>query len=357
MSKIKIENLVKEHGPNTILKGLNLTINSGEFVVFVGPSGCGKSTTLRLIAGLDNITSGNISIGDKVVNDIPPRDRNIAMVFQNYALYPHMSVYENMAFSLRMRKATDDDIQKRVNEAAKLLGLEAMLQRRPNQLSGGQRQRVAMGRAIVRDPSVFLFDEPLSNLDANLRNQMRAEIKKLHERLKTTTIYVTHDQVEAMTLADRIVLLRAGVIEQMGTPEELYNNPANCFVGAFLGNPPMNFIKAKVVDSKIMAGTTQIANVSDFPSLNNSKTSDLIVGIRPEKLYHNYEGTQGNYLKGKLDLVEVLGSTTLVHLILPDGQKVIARSNETKHAPHSELTVGFNAKDAHLFDAQTEKKI
>lgn len=355
MSQIEIRNLVKKHGHNTILHGLNMNINSGEFVVFVGPSGCGKSTTLRLIAGLEEISGGEISIGGKVVNEVAPRDRDIAMVFQNYALYPHMSVRENMAFSLKMRKASEDEINKKVAEASKLLGLDEMLDRRPNQLSGGQRQRVAMGRAIVRNPLVFLFDEPLSNLDAKLRNQMRAEIKKLHERLKTTTIYVTHDQVEAMTLADRIVLLRAGVIEQMGSPAELYNKPANMFVASFLGNPPMNFIKAEIQNGSLSCAGQSLGKVSDYPLSQSYSGSSIVIGIRPEKVS---EGSAGpKTLSGKLDLVEMLGANTLLHSKVSDDVKLIGFSKKYDLETNSTVNLSFDPKDCHFFDPSSEQRV
>lgn len=353
MSQIEIKNLVKKHGPNTILHGLNMSINSGEFVVFVGPSGCGKSTTLRTIAGLEEITEGEISIGGKVVNDVAPRDRDIAMVFQNYALYPHMSVRENMAFSLKMRKADQSEIDKKVAEASKLLGLDDMLDRRPSQLSGGQRQRVAMGRAIVRNPLVFLFDEPLSNLDAKLRNQMRAEIKKLHERLKTTTIYVTHDQVEAMTLADRIVLLRAGVIEQMGSPTDLYNKPTNMFVASFLGNPPMNFLLSQIQDGNLICNGQTIGKVSDYNIPADYTEKNIVVGIRPEKVQ---EGTIGpQTLTGQLDLVEILGANTLLHSKLGDDMRMVGFSKKHDFKSNASISLSFDPKDCHLFNPISEQ--
>lgn len=355
MSQIEIKNLAKKHGSQTILNDLNLTIGSGEFVVFVGPSGCGKSTTLRLIAGLEEITSGTISIGGNVVNNVAPRDRNIAMVFQNYALYPHMSVRENMAFSLRMRNATEEDITARVKKASDLLGLDEMLDRRPNQLSGGQRQRVAMGRAIVRDPSVFLFDEPLSNLDAKLRNQMRAEIKKLHERLKTTTIYVTHDQVEAMTLADRIVLLRAGVIEQVGTPEELYNNPKNVFVGSFLGNPSMNFLKGTIRSGELYCEEYSLGKLEEFPQLLGFSGKEITIGLRPENLIHQGPGIKK--IQGQVDLVEVLGSNTLVHLDLNLRQKVVGISKTHSFESRQIVSLNFNPSDCLFFNTETQQRV
>src|SRR5688572_9630333 len=249
MAKVLLRDLNKKYDDTHAVKNVNLEIRDREFVVLVGPSGCGKTTTLRMVAGLEEITSGEISIDGRVVNDLPPMDRDIAMVFQNYALYPHMSVYDNMAFGLKMRKFGRDEIQKRVREAAEILGIQPLLARRPRQLSGGQRQRVAMGRAIVRHPKVFLFDEPLSNLDAKLRVQMRTEIKKVHQKVRTTTVYVTHDQVEAMTLADRVVVMNQGRIEQVGSPNELYHRPATRFVASFIGSPAMNFVPCELEES------------------------------------------------------------------------------------------------------------
>src|SRR6185295_1092912 len=246
MASVAIRDVRKAFGATSVIHGVDIAINDGEFVVLVGPSGCGKSTLLRMIAGLENISGGEIRIGERVVNHVPPKERDIAMVFQNYALYPHMTVADNMAFSLKLRGAPKSEIESRVNRAAEILGLIPLLARYPRQLSGGQRQRVAMGRAIVRDPQVFLFDEPLSNLDAKLRVQMRTEIKELHQRLKTTTVYVTHDQIEAMTMADKIVVMHDGIVEQIGTPLELYDRPANQFVAGFIGSPAMNFLKGRI---------------------------------------------------------------------------------------------------------------
>src|SRR6478736_2272932 len=283
MASVAIRDVKKAFGATTIIHGVDIAIRDGEFVVLVGPSGCGKSTLLRMIAGLENITAGEIRIGERVVNNLPPKERDVAMVFQNYALYPHMTVAANMAFSMKLRGAPQSEIDERVNRAAGILGLSQLLARFPRQLSGGQRQRVAMGRAIVRDPQVFLFDEPLSNLDAKLRVQMRTEIKELHQRLKTTTIYVTHDQIEAMTMADKIVVMHDGVVEQMGAPLELYDRPQNLFVAGFIGSPAMNFLKGQVTLSG--AACVRTPNGVTFTLDNAPPDSDgrpAIYGVRPE---------------------------------------------------------------------------
>lgn len=283
MASVGIREVRKAFGSTNVLHGVSVDIRDGEFVILVGPSGCGKSTLLRMIAGLENISGGEIRIGERVVNDVPPKERDIAMVFQNYALYPHLTVRENMAFSMRIRKAAASEIDLRVNKAAQILGLTHLLDRYPRQLSGGQRQRVAMGRAIVRDPQVFLFDEPLSNLDAKLRVAMRTEIKELHQRLKTTTIYVTHDQIEAMTMADRIVVMHDGVVEQIGPPLELYDRPDNLFVAGFIGSPAMNFVPGKVRANGRLTFTTETGltiPLADAPS--GVEGRPLILGVRPE---------------------------------------------------------------------------
>jgi ABC-type sugar transport system ATPase subunit len=327
---IVLKDLVKRYKSLDVVKKINLEINPKEFVVLVGPSGCGKSTTLRMIAGLEEISGGEISIGTRVVNDLSPKDRNIAMVFQNYALYPHMSVAENMSFALKMAGVGREEIDARVNEAAEILGLGQLLERRPGELSGGQRQRVAMGRAIVRRPQVFLFDEPLSNLDAKLRIQMRSEIKKLHQRLNATIVYVTHDQVEAMTLADKIVVMKDGRIEQMGSPLEIYKKPANTFVASFIGAPPMNLLK------------------------ENAYRDGKILGIRPEHLsLSSGEVT----FEGEIDLVEPLGGETLVHLKI-NNENLIARVDCHFSGKMGEKTKLYAKKsDLHFFDKNTEKAI
>src|ERR1700733_10926802 len=298
MAQVSIRTLKKTYDGSDALavKGINLEIQDGEFVVLVGPSGCGKSTTLRMIAGLEDISGGEIDIGGRVVNDVPPRDRDIAMVFQNYALYPHMSVFDNMAFGLKLRKFPKEDIKRRVDDAARILHLTPLLNRKPRALSGGQRQRVAMGRAIVRNPKVFLFDEPLSNLDAKLRVQMRTEIKKVHNTVRTTTVYVTHDQVEAMTLADRVVVMNQGLIEQVGPPQELYHHPQTKFVAGFIGSPGMNFIPCRVLDGangSLAVRVTEAISVPVPPSRADRysafKGKDMVLGLRPEHLFEYHE--------------------------------------------------------------------
>jgi multiple sugar transport system ATP-binding protein len=302
MASVTINKAGKHYGSFEALKGVSVGIDDGEFVVLVGPSGCGKSTLLRMIAGLEEITSGEIEIGDRVVNDLPPKERDIAMVFQNYALYPHMTVAQNMGFSLKLKGVPKAEIKQKVDRAAGILGLESLLDRQPRQLSGGQRQRVAMGRAIVRDPQVFLFDEPLSNLDAKLRVQMRSEIKELHQRLKTTTIYVTHDQVEAMTMADKIVVMRDGVIEQMGTPLELYDRPRNTFVAGFIGSPSMNFIQGSIVGNGFeTTGGRQLPLAKTVPGA-------VTYGIRPEHLHLDPD----NGIEMEVIVLEPTGSETQV---------------------------------------------
>jgi multiple sugar transport system ATP-binding protein len=322
MAQIELVHLSKVYGNDvTAVRDLNLDVAEGEFMVLVGPSGCGKTTALRMVAGLEEITSGEIRIGGKTVNDLAPRDRDIAMVFQNYALYPHKSVYENLAFGLRMRKVPKDEQKRRVDEIARILGLGDMLQRRPAQLSGGQRQRVAMGRAIVREPKAFLMDEPLSNLDAKLRVQMRAEIARIQQTLKVTTVYVTHDQVEAMTMGDRVAVMRDGELQQVDTPQRLYDAPANLFVASFVGSPPMNLFEAVVEgdNGRLVSriGDTELelpADVSSArPQLANYAGRRVAIGIRPEDV-REASGWDGARLRGRILLVESLGSEQLVHI-------------------------------------------
>ena len=354
MAKVAIQNVRKSYGSTDVIHGLNVDINDGEFVVLVGPSGCGKSTLLRMIAGLENITAGEISIGDQVVNHLPPSDRDIAMVFQNYALYPHKTVAANMAFSLRMRGLNREIIEEKVSNAAEILGLTPYLRRYPRALSGGQRQRVAMGRAIVRDPKVFLFDEPLSNLDAKLRVQMRTEIRELHQRLKTTTIYVTHDQIEAMTMADKIVVLQNGVIEQIGSPLDLYDNPANQFVAGFIGSPAMNFFTGdvEVHENKLVARL----NSGTLP-LNETKHisagQKIKIGIRTENLIITDSG-----ISATASVIEPTGPET--HVVLRDieGSEITLVSRERRNFEVGEkLHLTVNPNNMHIFDSENGNSI
>lgn len=357
MASVSLRKLDKSYGALRIVKGIDLEINDGEFVVFVGPSGCGKSTTLRMVAGLESITGGEVKIGDRVVNKLPPRERDIAMVFQDYALYPHKTVRENMGFSLKVRGVSASQANASIDEAAKMLGIEHLLDRRPGQLSGGQRQRVAMGRAIVRRPQVFLFDEPLSNLDAKLRGQVRTEIKRLHQQLGTTIIYVTHDQVEAMTLADRIVILRGGDIEQVGTPDEVYNRPESVFVGGFVGAPAMNFARAKVSGDRLaFSDGNSLPMAAIRPSRETGlEGRDVIVGIRPEH-FGPAEGFDSQ-LAVKVQVVEPLGSDTLVHFSLGDAALTARMPPQLRPTPNEELRIGVDPSKVHLFDATTERSI
>jgi multiple sugar transport system ATP-binding protein len=350
MATVEVRNVRKAFGPVEVLHGVSVDIADGEFVVLVGPSGCGKSTLLRMLAGLENITSGEIAIGGRVVNAVPPKDRDIAMVFQNYALYPHMTVYDNMAFSLTLAKAPKSLMDEEVGRAAKILGLEQLLHRFPRQLSGGQRQRVAMGRAIVRNPQVFLFDEPLSNLDAKLRVQMRSEIKELHQRLKVTTVYVTHDQIEAMTMADKIVVMNNGHIEQAGPPLELYDRPANLFVAGFIGSPAMNLLKGTV-----NGGTLRTDDGTDWPLPVNGarpKEGPAIYGVRPEHLRIDSEG-----IKATVQVVEPTGSETQV-LMKVGSQSMIGAFRERVSAKPGEiLPVRPDPALVHLFDQQSGQRL
>ena len=354
MSGVNLDGIVKAYGAVQVVHGIDLEVAEKEFVVLVGPSGCGKSTTLRMIAGLEEITDGDLSIDDRRMNRVAPKDRDVAMVFQNYALYPHLNVADNMAFGLRIRRMPKDKIKSTIADVAEILGLTPYLDRRPADLSGGQRQRVAMGRAIVRHPKVFLFDEPLSNLDAKLRTQMRAEIKRLHNRLGVTSIYVTHDQVEAMTLADRIVVMNDGRIEQVGTPMELFNNPANTFVAGFLGSPPMNQIKGKLTDTGARIGEAEIKLNG---AMGDHVGRDVIVGIRPEHVtLRSSEKTSP--LPISLDLVEPLGSEALLHARYGEIDMVFKADTEGDIAHLS--GVGEVHVPAHLvkiFDAETGRAL
>src|SRR5882724_3813804 len=364
MAKVLLKDLNKSYdGGVRAVKNVNLEINDHEFVVLVGPSGCGKTTTLRMVAGLEDITSGEISIDGKVVNNLPPMDRDIAMVFQNYALYPHMSVYQNMAFGLRMRKFEKPEIARRVKQAAEVLGIEPLLERRPRQLSGGQRQRVALGRAIVRNPRVFLFDEPLSNLDAALRVQMRVELKRLHERLETTAIYVTHDQVEAMTLGDRVVVMKDGVVQQVGEPLELYGRPFNRFVAGFIGSPAMNFVDVGIQggDGSLTAQGTGIRLAippSNSARLGPYKGQRVTLGIRPEDLHIAAGGDQGGYVfDAVVDVVEPLGSEILLD-VKAGPNNLVARVEPTVRLKvHDSVRLAVNPDRLHFFDMTSEKAI
>jgi multiple sugar transport system ATP-binding protein len=347
MGTVRISNVRKAYGTLEVLHGVSIDIADGEFVVLVGPSGCGKSTLLRMLAGLEEITSGEIAIDGRVVNALPPKERDIAMVFQSYALYPHMTVADNMGFSLRLARAPKETMQQRVGAAAGMLGLDALLARYPKQLSGGQRQRVAMGRAMVRQPRVFLFDEPLSNLDAKLRVAMRSEIKLNHQRLMTTTVYVTHDQIEAMTMADRIVVMHDGVIEQIGTPLELYDRPANLFVAGFIGSPAMNMIGGRIEDGTFVApDDTRIA----LPCGGGEGT--VWLGIRPEHFRLDPDG-----IPAEIITVEPTGSETQVHLRFA-GEQVIGAFRERIGERHGEtLRVSVAPGHLHLFDAATGRRM
>ena len=353
MAKVEFRDVRKSYGPLEVIHGVTTEVADGEFIVIVGPSGCGKSTLLRMVAGLESITAGEIVIGDRVVNTLEPKDRDIAMVFQNYALYPHMSVFENMAYGLKIRGFTKDDVRSRVNKAAEILELGPLLERKPRALSGGQRQRVAMGRAIVREPAVFLFDEPLSNLDAKLRVQMRFEIQKLHRRLGTTSLYVTHDQVEAMTLAQRMVVMNAGRAEQIGTPMEVYQNPATLFVAGFIGSPAMNFMPAR---SEGGSRFSMLAGGSVTAAIGGAEAGRAVtVGIRPEHLRPC--DSRDAMVSGTVEMVEQLGADTLLHIGHGAGT-IIAR---LLHGVHSEsgstLFLTADPSSVFLFDSATGARI
>ena len=355
MAEVRLTDIRKSFGALEIIKGVNLSIEDGAFTVFVGPSGCGKSTLLRMIAGLEDITSGTLEIGGKVMNDVDPSKRGIAMVFQSYALYPHMTVRENMGFALRFAGQDKQEIERRVDDAARILELGPLMDRKPKALSGGQRQRVAIGRAIVRNPDVFLFDEPLSNLDAELRVHMRVEIAKLHKELKTTIVYVTHDQVEAMTLADKIVVLRAGEVEQVGAPLDLYDDPANMFVAGFIGSPRMNFLKARVVTIEPGKVTVSLANQSNvqltIPVASTAPKvgEEISLGIRPEKFAEPGQGDAD--LTVEVDVAEHLGNTSYVYAHVAKDERIIIEREDSRDATNKDsLTVGISAADTFLFD-------
>lgn len=364
MAELRLEHITKSYDKKAIaVDDFNLHIQDKEFIVFVGPSGCGKSTTLRMIAGLEEITGGELYIDDKKMNDVAPKDRDIAMVFQNYALYPHMNVYDNMAFGLKLRKFKKDEIDRRVNNAAKILGLEAYLDRKPKALSGGQRQRVALGRAIVRDAKVFLMDEPLSNLDAKLRVQMRAEIQKLHKRLQTTTIYVTHDQTEAMTMATRLVVMKDGVIQQVGAPKEVYDNPENMFVGGFIGSPSMNFLSGKLNNGHFVIGDISIKVPEGKMKVLREQgyvDKDIVLGIRPEDIHDEpvfIDSTPETKITATIDVAELMGAESYLYSKVGD-QDFIARVDSRSDIKGGErLDLAFDMNKVHFFDPETEQRI
>jgi multiple sugar transport system ATP-binding protein len=363
MASVTYRNVYKRFGEVTAVNDMDLFIEDKEFLVLVGPSGCGKSTALRLLAGLEEISEGEILIADRVVNDVPPKDRDIAMVFQSYALYPHMSVYDNMAFGLKLRKTPRQDIERRVKEAADILGIENLLERKPRQLSGGQRQRVAVGRAIVREPTVFLFDEPLSNLDAKLRVQTRAEISKLHQRLATTFIYVTHDQVEAMTMASRIAVINMGILQQVDSPSNLYDEPANVFVAGFIGSPAMNFFNSKLERSNgkliVDAGSFQV----EVPESRNSVYQDhvgkpVIFGIRPEDIHDPSFAPPGIYasnIDAKVDVTELMGNEIFVYLKSGEDVFVGRVDPRANMSMGDQVQVAFNMDNMHLFETEGDQ--
>ncbi|WP_073998688.1 ABC transporter ATP-binding protein [Anaerococcus urinomassiliensis] len=365
MVDINFKNIYKKYNNATTyaVEDFNLDIKDGEFIVFVGPSGCGKSTTLRMIAGLENITKGELYIDGKLMNRVPSKERGIAMVFQSYALYPHMSVKENMSFGLKLRKYDKNQINERVNKASNILGLDEYLNRKPAALSGGQRQRVALGRAIVRDADVFLMDEPLSNLDAKLRMQTRAEISRLHDELNATTIYVTHDQTEAMTMADRIVIMDKGIIQQIGTPEEVYDSPANTFVASFMGSPAMNLINLTYKDGqalgengfKIKLNESQRAKLDEL----SYDGKEIVFGIRPEDILTNvnHENTNDdNIYKAKIDLSELLGSESMFYITVAN-VSLIVKANKESYRQSEYMDIGFNLDKSHIFDAATGESL
>ncbi|QAA30643.1 ABC transporter ATP-binding protein [Clostridium manihotivorum] len=365
MANLSLKHIYKVYqGDVTAVKDFNLEIEDKEFIVFVGPSGCGKSTTLRMIAGLEEISDGELWIGDKVVNDVAPKDRDIAMVFQSYALYPHMTVFDNMAFGLKLRKMPKDEIDKKVREAAKSLDIEHLLDRKPKALSGGQRQRVALGRAIVREPKVFLMDEPLSNLDAKLRVQMRTEISKLHKRLQTTFIYVTHDQTEAMTMGTRIVVMRDGLVQQVASPQEVYDHPANIFVAGFIGSPQMNFLNAKVAEEQgkvylVLGGEKILLNDDQAATLkkNNYVGKDVIMGIRPEHIEDDAEFITKNpnsVIEAKVEVTELMGAESYIYVTKGSDSMTVRVNGSTKLQSGDRAKFALEVDKIHVFDKETE---
>lgn len=363
MAELRLENIQKKYGKDVLaVEDFNLHIQDKEFIVFVGPSGCGKSTTLRMIAGLEEISSGELYIDGMKVNNVPPKDRDIAMVFQNYALYPHLNVYDNIAFGLKLRKFSKKEIDQRVKNTAKILGLEEYLKRKPKALSGGQRQRVALGRAIVREAKVFLMDEPLSNLDAKLRVQMRTEILKLHQQLQTTTIYVTHDQTEAMTMATRIVVMKSGKIQQIGTPKEVYDHPNNVFVGSFIGSPPMNFLHGRFEDSRFFVDDIQIEVPIEKRKLLQDKgysKKEVILGFRPEDMQEEADSDEKNSskIKATVEVAELLGAETFLYSKLKEQEFVARVKANTEMSSGATVNFVINMEKAHFFDTETEEVI
>ncbi|HJT06532.1 MAG TPA: sn-glycerol-3-phosphate ABC transporter ATP-binding protein UgpC [Stellaceae bacterium] len=363
MAQVTLNKVVKKFADLEVVHGIDLDIADQEFVVLVGPSGCGKSTTLRMIAGLEETSGGDIVIGGQVVNDLPPKDRDIAMVFQNYALYPHMTVFENMSFGLRLKKFPKAEIKQRVERAARILDITELLNRRPRQLSGGQRQRVAMGRAIVRNPKVFLFDEPLSNLDAKLRVQMRTEIKKVHQQVRTTTVYVTHDQVEAMTLADRVVVMNGGRIEQIGSPHELYHNPRTRFVAGFIGSPAMNFVPCRLVEAsgalavRLGDGLSLPVPAERAAAYRAHADRAMVFGIRPEHLTETRSYGAGAEFAVPVDVVEPMGMETMVYFNI-EGTEICARvSPEAAAAPGERMSLMADMRHMHLIDPESDRVV
>ena len=362
MAQVILENVKKTFGKVVAVDEFTLEIKDREFMVFVGPSGCGKTTTLRMIAGLEDITSGEIRIGGRLINHVPPKERDVAMVFQNYALYPHMSVFENMAFGLKLKKMPKAEIRSRVNKTAALLGISELLKRKPRELSGGQRQRVAVGRAIVRVPQVFLFDEPLSNLDAKLRIQMRLELKKLHERMQSTSIYVTHDQIEAMTMGDRIVVMKDGLIHQVGEPLELYFRPANRFVASFIGSPTMNFIPARIsgvpddlyISSNGLKLPVPLDKVGALAAYINK---EVILGIRPDDLSTSTSLEERGTMTAEVVVVQPVGSQIYLDVRVGDNDLIASVDAQTQVRPHTEIILKARLENLHFFDPGTEKAI
>ncbi|MCR6097037.1 sn-glycerol-3-phosphate ABC transporter ATP-binding protein UgpC [Salipaludibacillus agaradhaerens] len=362
MADIKFDSLYKIYdGDVQAVTDFNLDIEDKEFIVFVGPSGCGKSTTLRMVAGLEDISKGSLYIGEDKVNDVAPKDRDIAMVFQNYALYPHMNVYENMAFGLKLRKFKKEDIDQRVKEAARILGLTEMLDRKPKAMSGGQRQRVALGRAIVRNPKVFLMDEPLSNLDAKLRVQMRSEIIKLHHRLQTTTIYVTHDQTEAMTMASRIVVMKDGFIQQVGAPKDIYDYPENVFVGGFIGSPAMNFLNGSLKDGNFYVGEFPVkVPEGKLRALTKYNNKELILGIRPEDIHDEpvfLDASENSKFEATIDVAELMGAESYLYSKVSDQDFIARVDSRTDVQSGNKIQLAFDMNKAHFFDPESELRI